>query len=729
MANEIWGPIKTPIKNQIELRQKLMSQNSNYKQRMTYLNKKCDIRVTPLSYDLTNENTYSNFIFNNDYIEGVIENSYKSKTEKPFVENFELENRTGGNDKVGVIRTGKMSIKIFTREQFNLIEKYFRIGSAILIEWGWGSYVLSGGSIEYFKTNLYNENAIKNTRILNENDILSHIETKTLESEGNYDAAIMFITNFNVNFENGVNDFYYTLNIDFVGKSLLLNELVLNKAENDNINNNESSKTDEPEKIFSNKLINLLRFIEIISDKNTIPEETIRRVEDSVNLTQTIGNRTNDIIGQTLSKSLLEENQTNEDELKKNLYTPKKQSSISEERGTFESGKYFSTNIYSYNFITLEYFLKLIERNINPDLPYNSLDQRYIIPIYPHSFDAPTVSQILDISSISTTNRTINTNNLFKSLDTRICILPHSLKIRDNYVNAEEVITTNIKSIHLRVTYLKNILIELSKSNNFTFNNIITTIINDINRATADEIKLEYYPDEDAGYYTIISNSSFEIEPETRNNLLSLKIYERSAVGSIVEEVNIDTTIDSKVANTIAIASLGQPLNEIPNEAFGLLKFNKNVRSRLNISEIIESESDLENEIRNRLQANILSFNVVSNNLLDFTNDSKINFDKDDTFVDLIQTYKQIKTDIINLSLLNKNTDTIPRNTPLIPVLYNFSMPGISGLYNTSVLKIVDERLPDIYKTTNSYFIITGIKHTINNREWKTSVKTNFQLS
>jgi hypothetical protein len=56
-------------------------------------------------------------------------------------------------------------------------------------------------------------------------------------------------------------------------------------------------------------------------------------------------------------------------------------------------------------------------------------------------------------------------------------------------------------------------------------------------------------------------------------------------------------------------------------------------------------------------------------------------------------------------------------------------MPGISGLYSTNLLKIDDQRLPDIYQTSNSYYIITGITHTINNREWKTSVKTNFQLS
>jgi hypothetical protein len=744
MANEIWGPIKTPIKNQIELRQKLMSQNSNYKQRMTYLNKKCDIRVTPLSYDLTSENTYSNFIFNNDYIEGIegtgrIGNSYKSKIEKPFVENFELENRTGANDKVGVIRTGKMSIKIFTREQFNLIEKYFRIGSAILIEWGWGSYVLSGGSIEYFKTNLYNENAIKNTRILNENDILSHIETKTLESEGNYDAAIMFITNFNVSFENGVNDFYYTLNVDFVGKSLLLNELVLNKAENEDTINSERSQTNDDKRIFTNKLVNLLRFIETISNKDNIPENIIRSTQDT------------NTDSQTLSISLLEENQTTKDELIRNLFVPE-QESIKEiinnvvatsdnninlgtslrigQSGVIPSNNPLtgiitieeSTNMYSYNFITLEYFLNLLKTYFS-SFSYDPKDQTYSSPTLASKVVNPINSEInTGDSEVNFINEdeSDSLNFLYDSLslDTRICILPSQIGSLSR--------SSEIKKIHLRVTYLLDTLIKLIKSNNFTFNDIIAIIIDDINRATADEIKLEYYPIDEEGKYTIISNTSFKIDPETRNNLLSLKIYERSAVGSIVEEVNIDTTIDSKVSNTVAIASLGQPLNEISNESFGLLKFNKNIKSRLKLTEFDKEQTPI-NEIYTRIKKNNEFFYSKVPFLTQFKNNKEINFDTDDIFVELIQTWKQIRTDLINLSLFNSGT--ISRSTPLIPVLYNFSMPGISGLYNTSVLKIVDERLPDIYKTTNSYFIITGIKHTINNREWKTSVKTNFQLS
>jgi hypothetical protein len=746
MADKIWATIEEPIRRQIEKRQRLMLQNSNYKERVTYLNKKCDIRVTPLSYDTREsyENEYKSFFFNNDYIENTFaSSSYKSKTERPFIENFELISRTGANDKVGVLRTGKMSIKIFTKDQFNKIEKYFRIGSALLIEWGWSNYVSNGGNTGYFNTHLYPN---IETKMLNEKDILEHIKDHTLKSNGNYDGAIMFINNFSINFENGVNDFYYTLNVDFIGKSLLMNELFGNKAENND------QTTDDTNKIFSNPLVNLLRFIETIENETSLNDyETI----GTISLPSSIDapEETQNTITLNL-RDILNNNKTDINEIKNAAYFPFTQSPQIIQSYTFLPPVVnqdnnvpqiriikdkISTAIYSYNFISLEYFLELLSNLIS--IKYEHLDQKYIITEYAlTSIRTPTASPPpnniinLGVSEVNFVDEgaretpfqnTISEANItdileINSFDTRICILPHQLT--DN--NTE----TNIKDINLRATYLKDLLISLLRSNeDFTLNNILSKILDDINRVTTNELKLEYISNDENGTYTIISNSSSRTGVTNINDLLSLKIYNKSAVGSIVEEVNIDTTIDSKIANTIAIASLGQPLNEIPNESFGLLKFNKNIKSRLNIENILLN-SDEKSKILERLNKNFFFLNSNISELLNFTKGS-INFDKDDTFIELINAFKQIRTDVINLSIIDKNVDALPRNTPLIPVLYNFSIPGISGLYITNLLKIEDKRLPDIYQTSNSYYIITGITHTINNREWKTSVKTNFQLS
>ena len=712
MADKIWATIEEPIRRQIEKRQRLMLQNSNYKERVTYLNKKCDIRVTPLSYDMTNPGDYVNFFFNNDYIENTFTNSsYKSKIERPFIENFELISRTGDNSKVGVLRTGKMSIKIFTKDQFNKIEKYFRIGSALLIEWGWSNYVSNGtnneiGNTGYFKTHLYPN---IETKMLREENILNHIETQTLESNGNYDGAIMFINNFSVNFENGVNDFYYTLNVDFVGKSLLINELFSNKTTSDGIKtaeqNSEQKTSTNPERFFTNSLINILRFIETF-----LPTTDI----DSLDSNQDITIDENTVRLRLNWGKLSEENKTTPSELKEGLYIPDQlPSMVSRYSG--------QSSIYSYNFIKLDYFLKLLNTFILSSTKINYIyepnNQKYIISEYGLPKNGVYLNNVLLTPSESPdVFKTIKIN----SFDTRICVLPHQLPDKGN--------DNNINNIYLRVTYLKDFLINLLKLNeDFIFNNILAKILDDINRVTANELKLEYFSNDEKGNYTIISNSSSRTGVTNINDLLSLKIYNKSAVGSIVEEVNIDTTIDSKIANTIAIASLGQPLNEIPNESFGLLKFNKNIKSRLNIENILLN-SDEKSKILERLNKNFFFLNSNISELLNFTKGS-INFDKDDTFIELINAFKQIRTDVINLSIIDKNVDALPRNTPLIPVLYNFSIPGISGLYITNLLKIEDKRLPDIYQTSNSYYIITGITHTINNREWKTSVKTNFQLS
>jgi hypothetical protein len=719
MANGIWEPIREPIKKQIEKRQSLMLQNSNYSQRVTYLNKRCDIRVTPLSYDITSEESYPNFVFNNDYIEGIIGNTYKNQKERPFIENFELENRTGGDDKVGVLRKGRISLKIFTKEQFNQIEKYFRIGSAMLIEWGWSKYVLSSGNSGYFKSHLYSKFTDK---ILEESDILNHISTQTLESEGNYDAAIMFINNFSINFENSTNDYFYTLNIDFIGKSLLLNEIVTTNQESDG--EQEKKVTNNQDQIFSTPLINFLRLLETIYNKNEITDYLIYADEES-----------NDVLLR-YTDQIFKSNLTTKEELIDNLLlqtqiegnnTKFEKVTVTQRRnsGTNSGVKEFSTNIYSYNYIKLKYFLKLLEPLFQNK--YDSLNQTYILPDFLDDLEENIDSNFYE----SLTGNSIpfpfyERAKLFCSLDTRICILPHSRT--DGY---------KIENIYLRVTYLKNILLDYYKSDNSNYNNIIISILNDINRVTVNELNLEYYPI-DTGKYSIISNI---VNINNTLDYLKMKAYN---VGSIMEEVAIDTTIDSKVATTIAIGSLGQKIPEVQVEAVGLLKFNKNIKSRLRteFSEDNNSASIIERETR--LINNILKLKKFTHNqryddngkllgeksipqLFQFTSDGLINFSKDDIFTDLINTFKKLKTDHTQKALINRTL--LSRNTPLIPLKYNFSIPGISGLVNTNVFRIEDERLPDTYKTSQSYFIITGIKQTINNRDWKTSISTNFQLS
>jgi hypothetical protein len=741
MANGIWEPIRKPIKKQIEKRQSLMLQNSDYSQRVTYLNKRCDIRVTPLSYDITNPENYPSFVFNNDYMEGIIGNTYKNQKERPFIENFELENKTGGDDKVGVLRKGRISLKIFTKEQFNQIEKYFRIGSAILIEWGWSKYVLSSGNSGYFKSHLYSKFTDK---ILEESDILNHISTQTLESEGNYDAAVMFINNFSINFENSTNDYFYTLNIDFVGKSLLLNEIVTTNQEGDG--SIERKLTNSQDQVFSNPLINYLRFLEQLKSLNDFPQteeiyitsegEDAQRIQISIidlllKSNTTPGELFN--LGDIYSKeasNILFQSQIETD----TKPTTVKSTSIPDSAFTNPYGTIVpytnSTNIYSYNYIRLEYFLRLLEPIVKNK--YNSLEQEYIIPEFP---SLKNIHNELDYQNSARTDRArvknelgedrtedqyiYNQLNTFGSFDPRICFLPY--QITSKLLNIRK-----IKDIYLRITYLKNILIDFYKSENSNFNNILTTIINDINKATADELKLEYSSTENDKEYTIVSGIS-NIIPTL--DYLAMKAYN---VGSIMEEVTIDTSIDSKIASTVAIGSLGQKLNEIQTEAVGLLKFNKNIESRLKINNLPEINSlDERNKLYTRLAQNIFKITDLTGELTKFTTGTRgIIFNNDSTFIDLINTFKKLRTDATQKTLLkNSNNPPFSRNTPLIPIKYNFSIPGLSGLYITNVFRIEDERLPDIYKTSQSYFIITGVKHTINNRDWKTSISTNFQLS
>jgi hypothetical protein len=239
----------------------------------------------------------------------------------------------------------------------------------------------------------------------------------------------MFINNFSVNFENGVNDFYYTLNVDFVGKSLLINELFSNKATSDGIKtaeqNSEQKTSTNPERFFTNSLINILRFIETFSS-DTTDIDSLDSYQDITIDENTVRLRLN-------WGKLSEENKTTPSELKEGLYIPDQlPSMVSRYSG--------QSSIYSYNFIKLDYFLKLLNTFILSSTKINYIyepnNQKYIISEYGLPKNGVYLNNVLLTPSESPdVFKTIKIN----SFDTRICILPHQLT--DN--NTE----TNIKTL------------------------------------------------------------------------------------------------------------------------------------------------------------------------------------------------------------------------------------------------------------------------------------------
>ena len=108
---------------------------------------------------------------------------------KPGIYSVEVKTETA----YGSLRSATIQYKLHSVEQLSTIEKLFqRPGYATLLEWGWSKYI-NGGTVKNFDISTIN--CFGNN--LTEDNIYSQINQRVKNSNGNYDALLGFIKNFN----------------------------------------------------------------------------------------------------------------------------------------------------------------------------------------------------------------------------------------------------------------------------------------------------------------------------------------------------------------------------------------------------------------------------------------------------------------------------------------------------------------------------------------------------
>ena len=108
----------------------------------------------------------------------------------------------------GSIRKATVSIKVYNKFQFNLIEiLYLRLGYIMMLEWGWDKYVsnietIEGSpntppkvTIEQMGSTVIEEDWFEKDTFT-QRSMLSKIKAKRLQTQGNYDAFFGKVTNF-----------------------------------------------------------------------------------------------------------------------------------------------------------------------------------------------------------------------------------------------------------------------------------------------------------------------------------------------------------------------------------------------------------------------------------------------------------------------------------------------------------------------------------------------------
>lgn len=298
-----------------------------------------------------------------------------------------------------------------------------------------------------------------------------------------------------------------------------------------------------------------------------------------------------------------------------------------------------------------------------------------------------------------------NPSNNLVSLNPSVCLIPNSNWEWDFNRNWSDICGDNDwyyndfkgKTLHIFVncSFILTALDENTDEETGETNVIdfLKSILLGINNACGNVIDLNLvYESEDNIYYIIDENLS-DAQVVTQFNVTSLK----DSNGSFVKKINTKCQITPALATQIAIGA--QASNTSTSDSLPFANWNAGLTDRI-IAEKLTASSP-----KNSSYNEDNEFSEIYDKLIEFY------FIDSDKTKELIPQYK-------------KYMETVTRkNSPsaFIPLNLGLEMEGLSGMRLFQHYAITEKYLPQNYRE-NIIFIIKGISHNINAKEWTTTI-------
>jgi len=677
----------------------------------------------------------------------------------------------------GSLREAKVNFVCHNRRQLEVLELlYMRPGFPILLEWQWSPFINNKGKIDNkgdygLKDDWFDPN--KTT-----NDFNTSIIKNKEESNGNYDGFVGFCKNFEFKSRP---DGGYDCTTEIIAAGEVLESL---KSRNDGY-----SKKEEDKKIQIDNMQFLLEgIIEISEVKNQLNTSNginaLYYLQENPLANEFLVN-SEGVDALEKLKELNESNKPGNSQVASLRQSSNYIKSSDLLRDYFNKvDKYFifkgdvlgarkfffniltKTNKSGRTYIRWDHLCDLINRVVFPlpnpskiddplcQLVYtqktNKGKEEYIQSV-PYEFPGELYSKVdnnggkirnISKDAFKTKLETIiNVESILNnSFDPSICLLPSQVS------ETESGIKNEIGRIMLGVKHLSKVYNQMAYSNdepkeNFNFFDYLKKIWQDVNKACVGNhnfiLQTELESPNKARIIDLQVNPP-NIKPE---DLFEFKIQSNK---SIVRDFNFNTTIPSALSATIGIAAQA-PTSVSDLDQITFANFSKGIKSRFtsntnvistkvkkdNSEEIINAyKKDLE-----RYKENIVDLAVYQAELAlgEFDDNSKDTID-DKTFSEATGLASGIQKQIT--SLLQRNPKTgkrrpiIPsRKSAVIPLKFNVSMDGVSGIVIGHVFKVEKEKLPKGYQADDVAFVVMGESQKITSgQDWTTELSGQLML-
>ena len=169
----------------------------------------------------------------------------------PGIEGFTVANANRGS-----IRTGEVTIRANSEEQFNVLELlYIRLGYTMLIEWGNGIYFDNDNNFQSMGPSLIDDGTWFSESGTTHLEFYNKIEKRRSQYDGNYDAFFCKVTNFDWTFKP---EGYYEIKLSLISLGDVVESFKINTLPNDTIIKEETEEGTDQTEVNKSAIANFL---------------------------------------------------------------------------------------------------------------------------------------------------------------------------------------------------------------------------------------------------------------------------------------------------------------------------------------------------------------------------------------------------------------------------------------------------------------------------------------
>ena len=640
----------------------------------------------------------------------------------------------------GAIRKAKVDFTCTNLQQFEIINTlYMRVGYNVLIEWGHSVY-------------LDNKNIIRpridfNTPAFTSffegkgtSTLLKNIRQEQENTDGNYDAFMGRVTNFNWKFTKGV----YECSIIVLTQGDVIESLKVNTSFNittspdipppippntefvqTGLGPNEGFSTFTGDTVFTNDATSTTvgsdgltasqrAQLEIIDGESSKDENTTEETIEPI-IPAFIKGKDSNIISNIIYNNYV-----------KLTANPKDNDNTIKSNGFTNFLKFADGNNNEYFYISLGALLSLIESN---NLLYDSSAKSPIINIdsnYTTNFCARFPEQVSTHwdkcyipYKVFNAKRSEYTDNL---------IIDELLGTQDKRYDAKNY-TGRLMCILLNANFINSLLVSnIDDSGDISIKDFLGTLLTEVQNSIGGINDFQIGYDYTTNSLKIYDNSPLvcsQLVNKTKPEVTKFQSYgvQKNQAASFLLDINIESSLSSNIANMLAAGAQTNG-NQIGENATAFSLWNQGLVDRVRKTNLDKQTFDnsRNDEIASSLQQQFLNNKDRIYNILRNIN-SKVSSNED------LRACSAINRDFAQYYLGEATKSTIG-NTKMglpgnffIPFNLGLNMDGLSGMRLFDAFSITNEVLPSLY-TDALQFIINGINHSITDAGWTTSLSS-----